>query len=37
MPEIEDVTKDVDASWVRAMYENPSEEEMAALSAQMNR
>jgi len=30
MLKIEDVTKDIDASWVRAMYENPSEEEMAA-------
>ncbi|MFC1921866.1 aspartate aminotransferase family protein [Chloroflexota bacterium] len=30
MLEIEDVTKDIDASWVRAMYENPSEEDMAA-------
>ncbi len=30
MLEYEDVTKDVDVSWVRAMYENPSEEQMAA-------
>jgi 4-aminobutyrate aminotransferase-like enzyme len=30
MLEIEDVTEDIDASWVRAMYENPSEEDMAA-------
>ena len=30
MPKIEDVTKDVDAAWVRDMYENPSEEVMAA-------
>lgn len=30
MLEIDDVTKDADAAWVREMYENPSEEDMAA-------
>ena len=30
MLENEDVTKDVDVSWVRAMYENPSEADIAA-------
>jgi 4-aminobutyrate aminotransferase-like enzyme len=30
MLEIDDVTKDVDASWVREMYADPSEEDMAA-------
>jgi 4-aminobutyrate aminotransferase-like enzyme len=30
MLEIDDVTKGVDASWVRDMYQNPSEEDMAA-------
>jgi 4-aminobutyrate aminotransferase-like enzyme len=29
MLEIEDVTKDIDASWVRNMYENPKEEDIA--------
>lgn len=30
MLEIEDVTKDIDVSWVRKMYENPKEEDIAA-------
>ncbi len=30
MLEIEDVTKDIDTSWVRNMYENPKEEDIAA-------